>query len=105
MKLFKKRNFISSRELYTILIISILIFILSLYRPLYFIKGQLNSAIANGYQLSNFDILCSFEENGLLDAFSFAFVIIPIFSALMIYVIDTNNSLIRVIRYKDRNKE
>ncbi len=104
MKLFKKRNFIFSRELYTILIISILIFILSFYRPLYFIKGQLNSAIANGYQLSNFDILCSFEENGLLDAFSFAFVIIPIFSALMIYVIDTNNSLIRVIRYKDRNK-
>lgn len=104
MKPSKKRKFISSRELYTILITCTLIFMISLYRPLYFVKRDIGSAIANRYQLSNFDILCSFEGNGLLDAFAYVFVIIPIFSALIIYLIDTNNSLIRSIRYGDRNK-
>lgn len=104
MRLFKKRSYLSSRELYIILVFCIVIFILSLYRPLLFIKEDLNVAINSGFKLSNFDILCCFQtNNGLIDFQSYMFIIIPLFSALIIYIIDTNNSLLKIIKYKDRN--
>ncbi|WP_346871253.1 hypothetical protein [Clostridium sp. UBA5119] len=104
MKLFKKGNYISSRELYTILIFCSIIFIITLYNPLYNMKSVLNLAINGGYELSNFDILHAFNGWGLISKSSYIILIIPIFSALIIYIVDYNNSLIRRIRYKSRNR-
>ncbi len=104
MKLFKKGNYISSRELYTILIFCIIIFIISLYNPLYNMRSVLNLAIHDGYELSNFDILHAFNGWGLISKSSYMILIIPIFSALIIYIVDYNNSLIRRIRHKSRNR-
>ncbi|WP_346930171.1 hypothetical protein [Clostridium sp.] len=61
-------------------------------------------AINDGYQLSNFDILNAFNGWGLISKSSYMILIIPIFSALIIYIVDYNNSLIKMIRHRSRNR-
>lgn len=105
MKLFKKKFYISSQELSTILIFSLVIFILSFYRPIHLIEIYLNYSINDGLQLSNFDFLRSFGDyDGLIDYKNYILIIIPLFSVLIIYLIDTNNVLLKTIRYKNRNE-
>ncbi|MFR1709713.1 MAG: hypothetical protein ACLSV2_12495 [Clostridium sp.] len=100
----KKENCISLRELRIIIGFCIVIFLLSFYRPLRFLKDNINIALDNNFQLSNFDILSSFQDVGNVDFISYMYIIIPLFVTLIIYVVDTNNGLIRMIRYGDRNR-
>lgn len=102
MKFFKNKLHISKRELSSIVAFSFSIFILSFYRLVLFLKEELMVAVENGFQLSNFDILFSFQSTGIIDAYSFTFVIIPIFVLLVLFSIDYNNKTIRLIRYKNR---
>lgn len=97
-------SLIRKRELKLILVFSLLILIVSLYRPLRFLSEDLAKAAYNGYKLSNFDMMTSFEGSGNIDFNSYMFFIFPVFITLIIYIVNTNTHVLTTIRYKCRNR-
>lgn len=103
MKLFKNRNTYSKYDDKIFLISSFIIFILAMTRPIIFESQYAYLASNSGYKLSNFDVLCSFENIGVLDFNNYMFIIIPLFMIVMIYLLNKNNSLVYVARFKSRS--
>ena len=99
MKLFKRSNY----KLYIIVIVSLIIFALSLLDPLFGVNHFMNIINYSGAKLSNLDIINNFHEWGILCENNFILIIVPIFSALIIYIVDYQNKIITMIRYKNRN--
>lgn len=104
MRHFKIKNYFQRNDINLILLCSAIIFILAVARPFIYRKEDLELAKKFGYQLSNFDIICSFNNEGILDFQNYMYVIIPLFSAIIIYMVNINRSLIRVLRYGSKNK-
>lgn len=104
MKPSKAEKLISKREIKIIVFFSILILIVSFYRPLIYLGEDLAKAAYNGYKLSNFDLMTSFEGCGNIDFNTYMFLIFPVFTTLVIYIVNTNTHILTTIRYKCRNR-
>lgn len=103
MKISNHRTFISLRVFLKIAILCFIIFLMSLFNQIQDINQALILADKSGYQLSNLDILNSFKGGmGLISTFNMKIIIIPMFSILTMYIINTENDLVNVIRYKNR---
>lgn len=103
MKFFKGSMRISKREILLITAVAFITLGAVLYRPFTFLKTDLLKAASLGYELSNFDFLYSFLSSGTLDNMSYLFVITPIFIVSTIYLINSNNYIIKQVRYHDRD--
>lgn len=102
MKLFKDIKIYLNYDDKLFLISSFIIFILAMARPIIFQSQYDYLASNSGYKLSNFDIICSFENIGVLDFNNYMFVIIPLFTIIMIYIFNKNSSLVYVTRFESR---
>ena len=102
MKLFKE-NVRNSRELKVIMVFSLLIFASCCISVIYGVNFTRNRLKVTNIVLSNLDILYSFNDWGIICDTNFYLIIIPIFSALIIYIINYNNNFIRIIRFKTRD--
>lgn len=90
-------------KLYLVLTVSLIILGLSLINPLISVNYLKDILIYTGSQLTNLDIINNFREWGILCEGNFLFIIIPIFSALIIYLVHGENKIINMIRHKNRN--
>ncbi|MFA9397452.1 MAG: hypothetical protein ACERKV_04195 [Clostridiaceae bacterium] len=104
MRLFKKKYFISFEELLTIFFFSILIFALSLVRPLFFLNYDRLEAIHNNINMCGFDFLCSFKDSGIVDFMNLILIIVPLYTVLILNITDNNSKMVRLIRFHDRKK-
>ena len=102
MKLFKE-NVRNSRELKVIMVFSLLIFASCCISVIYGVNFTQNRLKVTNIVLSNLDIVYSFNGWGIICDTNFCLIIIPIFSALIIYIINYNNNFIRIIRFKTRD--
>lgn len=80
------------------------IFLLSLLRPILFFQDNLSLFQSGGIKLSNFDFICSFQGDGIVDFNNYIFVIIPLYSVMITFILDEVGGMISTIRFGSRSR-
>lgn len=104
MKTFRRGVKIIKCHKLRIVIFCSVIFLLALLRPMLFFQDNLSLFQSGGAQLSNFDFICSFQGDGIVDFNNYIFVIIPLYSVMITFVLDEVGGMISTIRFGSRSR-